>query len=572
MLKIIFSSVILFIAKVSFAQIVGAGKMVDPFQISITKNSTVNSAGVVSANHLASKIGVAILKKGGNAYDAAIATQLALAVVYPGAGNIGGGGFLVGFNAKTQKHLCFDYREMAPALSFKDMYLDSAGNALTELSQNGHLASGVPGTIAGLWTTHQYAKLPWKTLVQPAIDLAMFGFVISENEANSLNNHYNLFVAHNTKANAFNSKSNWKKGDTLIQTDLANTLIRIRDNGKTGFYEGQTAQLIVEEMNRGYGIITLNDLKNYEVKVRKPITFKYKKDFTIITMPPPSSGGVMLQMMMNMVENKNVKQLGFQSANYMQLITEVERLAYADRAQFLGDMDFYKVPLKTLTSKAYANQRMATYKPNIANQSKLVSAGTIQPESEETTHISIVDSEGNMVAITTTLNGSYGSHTVVGGAGFLLNNEMDDFSIKPGVANMYGALGGEANKIEPKKRMLSSMTPTIVLKNNKPYFVCGTPGGTTIITSVFQSVLNIIEYNQTAKEAVNNPKFHHQWFPDEVFYEKNIPETVLLKLKEMGYTVTKRGAIGRTEIIKFLPNKKIELAADYRGDDSAAGY
>ncbi len=554
------------------AQIVGAGKVVDPFKYTISKNQTVVNGGVVSAHPLASLVGLAILKKGGNAYDAVIATQLALAVVYPNAGNLGGGGFLVAHNASTKKNIAIDYREMAPAAANKDMYLDNTGNANTDISQNGHLASGVPGTIAGLVATHKYGKLSWSELVQPAVDLAEFGFIISQREADGLNGNMADFKKYSTTISAFTQKENWKAGDTLKQIDLSNTLRRIRDNGQDGFYKGATADLIVAEMQRGKGIITTSDLQSYTAKERAAINFKYKNDFTIISMPPPSSGGVMLHQMLNMVANKDLKKIGFQSPEYIQLLTEVERRAYADRAMYLGDADFFPIPLKQLTSKEYAAERMLDYTPNIAGISDNVKAGVTKKESEETTHISVADNKGNLVAVTTTLNGSYGSSTVVGGAGFIMNNEMDDFSVKPGVPNMYGALGGEANKIEPGKRMLSSMTPTIVLKTGKPFLVCGTPGGTTIITSVFQTVLNVVEFNMSAKDAVNKPKFHHQWYPDEIFVEKNVNPVTIAALTKMGYKITVRGGIGRTEVIKFLPNKKMELAADIRGDDSAAGF
>lgn len=552
-------------------QIVGPGKQVNPYSYQIKKSNNVSKAGVASAHPLASKVGVAIMKAGGNAFDAAVAVQFTLAVVYPGAGNIGGGGFMVA-RRKNGDLLALDYREMAPFTAHRDMYLDSAGNAKTDLSQDGHLASGVPGTVAGLDKTSIYGKLSWKKLVQPAIDLAEKGFVITAAEASSLNALKDEFTKLNTVTPVFVRNREWKTGDTLIQKDLAATLRRIRDaGGRDGFYKGKTADLIVAEMKRGKGIISLKDLENYHAEWRDPVKFQYKEDYTIITMPPPSSGGVLLTQMMNMLKNYDVQKLGFLSPEYVQLVVEAERRAYADRAEHLGDMDFYPVPIKALTSEAYAQKRMMDYQPGVASKSSEIKAGVIPKESEETTHISIYDAEGNMVAVTTTLNGGYGSRTVVGGAGFLLNNEMDDFSIKPGVPNMYGAIGGEANAIQPYKRMLSSMTPTLVLKNNKPFIVCGTPGGTTIITSVLQTLMNIIEFNMNAADAVNRPKFHHQWLPDEVFVERKFPADVQEKLKQMGYTVTPRGNIGRTEVIK-INGKKIEIAADVRGDDHAEGY
>lgn len=540
-----------------------------PYRYTIQKNVTCTNGAVVSAHPLASQTGLNILKQGGNAVDAAIATQLALAVVYPGAGNLGGGGFMVA-RLQNGQTLALDYREKAPGKASRDMYLDKNGEAQTEKSQNGHLSAGVPGTVAGLFASMKYAKLPFAKLIQPAIDLAEKGFVITEAEARSLNAHRDEFIKYNTVKPVFVKDVPWKAGDTLIQKDLANTLKRIRDKGQKGFYEGKTAELIVAEMNRGKGIISLEDLKQYQAKWRPAIQFSYK-GHTVITMPLPSSGGILLAQMMRMVENEPLKQYGFHSLQSVQLMTEVERRAYADRAKFLGDADFYKVPVKTLISSAYAKERMKDYVPDKAGNSKDVQAGNI-PESEETTHLSVYDKNGNAVAVTTTLNGGYGSRTVVGGAGFLLNNEMDDFSIKPGVPNMYGAVGAEANAIAPGKRMLSSMTPVVVLKNNKPFLVAGTPGGTTIPTSVFQTLINVIEFELTLDETVNKPKFHHQWLPDEVYVEKDFPENIVERMKQIGYTVKTRGQIGRTEAIMIHPNGKIEAVADKRGDDDARGW
>lgn len=439
---------------------------ISQYNYSIQKKTETRNGAVVSAHPLASKAGLDILKQGGNAIDAAIATQLALAVVYPGAGNIGGGGFMVA-RLQNGQVVSLDYREKAPASSSRDMYLDDKGNALTEKSQNGHLAAGVPGTIAGLFASMKYAKLPFKTLIQPAITLAEKGFVITEREARGLNAMKEEFKKYNTVTPAFVKDAAWKAGDTLIQQDLANTLKRIRDNGQKGFYEGKTAELIVAEMKRGNGIITLKDLKDYQAKWRTPLRSSYR-GYQIISMPAPSSGGIIVAQMLNMIEDQPMKQYGFHSLQSVQLMTEVERRAYADRAKHLGDPDFYKVPVKTLMSKEYAKERMKDFIPDKAGNSKNTAAGDIK-ESEETTHLSVYDKNGNAVAVTTTLNGGYGSRTVVGGAGFLLNNEMDDFSVKPGVPNMYGAVGAEANAIQPGKRMLSSMSPTIVLKNNKPF-------------------------------------------------------------------------------------------------------
>lgn len=540
------------------------------FQYEVAKKAESRKGAVVSAHPLATKAGILILEKGGNAVDAAIAVQLALAVVYPGAGNIGGGGFMVA-RLSNGELVAIDYREKAPGAGHRDMYIDSAGNARTDWSQDGHLAAGVPGTVSGLFTSAKYGKLKFEELIEPAIALAEYGFVIMESEANSLNGLQEEFKKHNSVMPVFVKDQPWKAGDTLIQKDLAATLRRIRDKGEAGFYEGETAKLIVEEMQRGKGIISYEDLKQYKAAERKPHVFEYKS-YTVVGMPMPSSGGLLLQQMMKMVEKHDIKSRGFHSPEAVQLMIEAERRAYADRAQYMGDADFFNVPVKQLSSDEYLQKRMETFQPGVAGNSRKIQPGEVQQkESEETTHLSVVDAAGNAVAVTTTLNGGYGSRTVVGGAGFLLNNEMDDFSIKPGVPNMYGAVGGEANAIKPGKRMLSSMTPTIVLRDNKPFIVTGTPGGTTIPTSVFQTLLNILEFDLSAEDAVNKPKFHHQWLPDTVFAEKSFPEPARLSLEKMGYKFILRGGIGRTELILISPDGKIEAIADRRGDDHAEG-
>ncbi|SHE53050.1 gamma-glutamyltransferase [Flavisolibacter ginsengisoli] len=544
---------------------------VDPWNYSITKNLVAQKGAVVSAHPLASAVGVAILKKGGNAVDAAIATQLALAVVYPGAGNIGGGGFMVARLANGET-LALDYREMAPSSSSRDMYLDANGNVVQGKSINGHLSSGVPGSIAGMFASMKYAKLSFKELIQPAIDLAEKGFAISEREASSLNSIQQDLQKYNTQPSAFLNSKGWKAGDTLVQKDLANTLKLIRDNGEAGFYKGKTAELIVEEMKRGGGIITLDDLKNYQVKWRTPHSFDYH-GYTIVSMPMPSSGGILLHQMLKMLEDKPLSSYGFLSPQAVQLMTEVERRAFADRAEYMGDADFYKVPEAQLTNESYLKKRMNDYQPGIAGNSTQIKPGVLpMKESEQTTHLSVLDAEGNAVSVTTTLNNSYGSKTVIGGAGFFINDEMDDFSVKPGVPNLYGAVGGEANAIAPGKRMLSSMTPTLVLKDGKPFIVVGTPGGTTIPTSVFQTIVNIIDFGMSADDAVNKPKFHHQWLPDQIDVERSFPEATRIALQKMGYTIKERGSIGRTEVIKKIPGDGMEAVADKRGDDAAAGY
>ena len=570
---ILFSFVSSVFIQLSIAQshkIVVPGGAVDPYHYTIEKSKVYTNAAVACAHPLASAIGSEIMKRGGSAYDAAIAMQLALAVVYTNAGNIGGGGFLVTKQANG-KSFTIDYRETAPAKASKDMYLDKNGNALSDLSLYGHKACGVPGTVAGLFATLPFAKLPFKTLIQPAIDLAENGYVITEREAKNLNDTRKSLVENSTAPTALVKKNEWKPGDTLVQKELAQTLKRIRDRGAKGFYEGKTADLIVAEMKKHNGLISKSDLKNYKAKTRSALEFKYK-DYTIISMAPPSSGGIILCQLMKIMETRPVASYGFQTAKSVQFMVEAERRAFADRSVYLGDPDYWKVPIKTLTSEAYIQNRMADYDSTRATPSSGVKAGIIK-ESEETTHISIIDKEGNMISITTTLNNSYGSRTVVSGAGFLLNDEMDDFSIKPGVPNMYGAVGGEANAIQPGKRMLSSMTPTLVLdKNKNPLIVVGTPGGTTIPTSVFQALINILEFSMNTSEAINKPKFHHQWLPDEVMVEKEFDPEVRKQLQTMGYTVTERGQIGRMEVIRILPDGRREVASDPRGDDCVNGF
>ena len=446
---------------------------------------------------------------------------------------------------------------------------------MLNLSQNGHLASGVPGSVAGFFAAHQYGKLSFREIIQPAIDLAENGFAITASQAESFNENGKDFIKYSTVLPVYVKSQPWKEGDTLIQKDLAATLIRIRDQGLRGFYEGETADLISAEMRRGHGLITIDDLKAYKAIEREPMRFDYKGN-TIIGMPMPSSGGMIIKQMLKMIEDRNIESLGFQTPASVQLMVEVERRAFADRAEFMGDQDYVKVPVHTLGSDAYLQMRMEDFVPGKATPSTQIKPGNINPESEETTHLSVADQYGNAVSVTTTLNGGYGSNTVVGGAGFLLNNEMDDFTIKPGVPNMYGALGKDANSISPGKRMLSSMSPTIVLKNNNPYLVVGTPGGTTIPTSVFQTLVNIIDFHQTPKESVDNPKFHHQWLPDLVMVENDFSVKTSTDLIKMGYKIGNRGEIGRTEVIqlkwKKKKIKKMEAIGDKRGEDDAKAY
>jgi len=542
---------------------------INPYQYTIVKEQSFQKAAVTSAHPLASMVGAAIMKDGGNAYDAAIAVQFTLAVVYPAAGNIGGGGFLLSRN-KEGVLMGIDFREAAPSKAHRDMYLDENGNPIDGMSRLGASASGIPGSVAGMFSTLPFAKMTMKQLLQPAYELAANGFVITESEARSLNAERKNFLTHSAQSSAFTRKENWKAGDTLYQPELAATILRIQQKGKAGFYEGETADLIVKEMKNSKGVISLEDLKNYNPKFRKPIEFDYRGHH-IISFAPPSSGGILIAQMMQMIAPYPVSVMGANSFESVSLMVEAQRRAYADRAEHMGDPDYWKVPTTTLTSNAYAQDRMKDYQAGVAGNSKDIQAG-VAKESEQTTHFSIIDEAGNMVAVTTTLNGSYGNKTIVGGAGFLLNNEMDDFSIKPGVPNMYGALGGEANAIQPGKRMLSSMTPTLVTKNNQPYITIGTPGGTTIPNQVYEGLVNIIDHKMSLKAAIDAPRFHHQHIPDNLSVEADFPEKTIITLKEKGYIVNKRGAFGRMDGVMILPNGNRVAAGDKRGDDSVAGY
>ena len=536
-----------------------------------------DKAMVVSAHPLASEVGKAIMEKGGNAIDAAVATQFALAVVYPGAGNIGGGGFMISRMANGEI-AALDYREKAPIAGGRDMYLDENGDVISGVSRRGHLASGVPGTVSGLVTAHsKYGTLDWTKVVQPAIDLAANGWALTAREARGLNGNRKAFIETNTVMPDFflaAENTEWKEGDMVSIPELAQTLERIRDNGHDGFYKGETADLIVAEMKRGNGIISLEDLATYQAEWRTPVTGNYR-GYEFISMPPPTSGGIAIAQLFAAVEPFDLMEMGFHSPEAIHLITEAERRVYADRAQHLGDEDFYPVPKEGLRDPNYIKQRMSNFNPSMATKSADISAGNPAPrESEETTHLSVVDPEGNAVSVTTTLNGGMGSKVFVGGAGFLLNNEMDDFSIKPGVPNMFGLVGGVANAIEPGKRMLSSMTPTIVARNGKLFMVVGTPGGSTIITSVFQTILNVVDFNMGMQEAVEAPRFHHQWLPDMLQIENRaaFDSLTLSALERMGHSLRARGNIGRVDAILVLPDGKLEGGADPRGDDTAKGF
>lgn len=557
----------------------GKDSIVEPSKLyDIHKKVIADNAVVSTAHPLASQVGLEVLREGGNAIDAAIAVQFALAVVYPRAGNIGGGGFLVYRNGDGSEVSTLDFREKAPAAAHKDMYLDANGNVIRGKSQKGHSAAGVPGTVEGCYQMFEkYSKLKnWKRLVQPAVDLAKNGFAITAHEARRLNSNKVAFLKYNTMPVAFVKEDTsiaWKAGDWLVQSELGHTLELIRDKGIEGFYEGETADKIVEEMTRGGGLITLKDLKEYRSVWRKPLLGSYK-GYDIITMPPPSSGGVALLQLLGMVEQQPFDSYSFHSVEATHLMVEAERRVYADRAEFLGDADFYPVPTQKLVSKKYIKERFSDFNPLRATPSSRVGHGKISlEESEQTTHISIVDTEGAAVSLTTTLNDNYGCRTVVGGAGFILNNEMDDFSAKPGVPNMYGAIGGEANAIKAHKRPLSSMTPTILTKNGQLFMVVGTPGGTTIITSVFQCITNVIDFKMSMKEAVHSRRFHSQWSPDIVYIERyGFKPQIIKKLTKMGHKVKERENIGAVEAILVLPNGKYEGVADNRSDDDVLGF
>lgn len=551
--------------------------------ITCSKRSPVHGQNgmVVSTSQQASQVGIDILDKGGNAVDAAVAVGFTLAVTSSSNGNIGGGGFMVA-RLSDETTFTLDYREMAPQAAFKDMYLDSVGNVIKGKSTRTHFASGVPGSVDGLlkaWSDYGSGNISINQLIGPAIKYAEQGFKLSKYEAKRFNNRKSFLSKHpETKRIFTRMDRKWKAGDIFYQKDLAETLKRIVEKGRDGFYLGKTAELIVSEMDNVGGWITLEDLKNYSSKYREPIYGQFN-DFKIISMGPPSSGGILLVLMLNMIDEifksnaNDLDNLKFNSRDYVHLITEVERRAYADRATHLGDDDFWDVPTSMLLSKKYAQKRVKDIDLSQASLSKVIKAGNSKGnESEETTHYSVVDKDGSAVSVTTTINSGYGSGITVTGAGFILNNEMDDFSSKPGVPNMFGLLGNEANAIQPSKRPLSSMTPSIILKDNKPFLILGTPGGSTIITTVLQNFLNVTLHDMTIKEAVDAPRFHSQWMPDLIEYEKNsLSKKIIKQLEEMGHNLKLRGNIGEANGI-MIDENGFWGGADKRGENTAVGY
>ena len=529
------------------------------------------NAMVVSAREEASRIGVEILKKGGNAFDAMMATELALAVSYPSAGNIGGGGFMV-YRKSNGKTGALDYRERAPINSTRDMYLDQNNNIIEGLSMIGGLSVGIPGTIAGIFEAHEkFGTLSIEEIITPVIDLAKNGVIVTENQMNRINENRKYFQLVNKSQILFDN--NFQKNDTIKNLKLAATLEKIMINGKDEFYKGETAKTLVKFISENGGIITMEDLEVYEPVWRVPVVFNYD-ELKIISMSPPSSGGICINQIFKMIEPYNLKSYGHNSTDYIKLLVEAERRSFADRSHFLGDPDFVSIPTEKLTNKDYLNNRMIDFSFKTPTDSDDIGYGNIEiSESNETTHYSIVDQFGNAIAVTTTLNGTFGSKLYSDELGFFLNNEMDDFSSKPGYPNMYGLIGGEANKIEPKKRMLSSMTPTIVEKGGDLYMTLGTPGGSTIITSVVQTILNVHEFEMTMNEAVNSPRFHHQWKPDSIrieldYFDKKVKEQLI----KSGYKLNDKGAIGRVDGILVRADKMLEGGADKRGDDTAIGF
>ena len=532
---------------------------------------------VVSASEIASKVGEQILKNGGNAIDAAVATGFALAVTYPQAGNIGGGGFMV-IHLANGENTTIDYREKAPLKAFRDMYLDSAGNFIQELSQSSITSVGVPGSVAGmLYALEKYGTMKLEDLIQPAIDLAKKGWNLDKWNIDQFNYYFSEFRKFPSAIKIFTSNGNqFKEGDNFIQPDLASTLELIKEKGNDGFYKGKIAELIIAQIKKYGGYITQEDLDKYKPVERKPIIGSYR-GYKIVSMPPPSSGGIALVEMLNILENYSFNKIDWGKSEYAQILVEAMKYAFADRTEYLGDDDFYPVPIEELINKEYAKTIFHKINDKAKPSNKITHGKFVNhKESTETTHYSIYDKFGNAVSVTTTLNSSFGSRIVVEGAGFLLNNEMDDFSSKPGEPNIYGLLGSEANSIQPEKRMLSSMTPTIVLKDDNPFLILGSPGGSQIITSVLQTIINVIDFNMNIKQAVDAPRFHHQWLPDKIFYENDtFSNKIKNELTSLGYPFEEKNLvkrkIGMIAAINIY-NNKIYGAFDKRGPGKAVGY